>query len=153
MEPRITRAQMAKIWASANDLGLDREMLYLLVPRGSISALSQREASELIEQLLQLGAKRLAPPPKPEFPETALEADNPRVATQEQHNLISFLFGKLGWLEEPNRVRGFLRKFAGVETVLEIRERKRASAIIEALKAIHRRQRAAQRVGAAKSAK
>ena len=40
--------------------GLDREMLYLLVPRGSISALSHREASELIERLVELGARRVA---------------------------------------------------------------------------------------------
>ena len=57
----VTKSQIAKIWACARDLGLDREMLYLLVPRGSISALSHREASELIEHLVQLGAKRTAP--------------------------------------------------------------------------------------------
>ena len=136
--PGVTRAQVAKIWACARDLGLDREMLYLLVPRGSISALSHREASELIEHLVELGARRTA-----EQPIAAGDFD-PNAATQEQRNFIHFLFGRVGWIGSPARIRGFLRKFAGVDTVEAIRDRKRASAIIEALKAIHRRQRSAK---------
>ena len=135
----VTRAQVAKIWACARDLGLDREMLYLLVPRGSISALSHREASELIEHLVELGARRVAAAqPK------AAESSDPNAATQEQRNFIHFLFGRVGWIGSPARVRGFLRKFAGVDTVEAIRDRKRASAIIEALKAIYRRQKNAK---------
>jgi hypothetical protein len=134
--PGVTRAQVAKIWACARDLGLDREMLYLLVPRGSISALSHREASELIEQLVELGARRVAAAqPK------ATDAFDPNAATQEQRNFIHFLFGRVGWIGSPARVSGFLRKFAGADTVEAIRDRKRASAIIEALKAIHRRRK------------
>ena len=147
--PGVTRAQVAKIWACARDLGLDREMLYLLVPRGSISALSHREASELIEHLVELGARRACPPepwrrrvaaaqPK------AADASDSNTATQEQRNFIHFLFGRVGWIGSPARVRGFLRKFAGVDTVEAIRDRRRASAIIEALKAIYRRQRKAK---------
>ena len=135
----ISRAQVAKIWACARDLGLDREMLYLLVPRGSISALSQREASELIEHLVELGAKRVAPGQA-----KAADASDPNAATQEQRNFIHFLFGRAGWIGSPARVRGFLRKFAGVDTVEALRDRKRASAIIEALKAICRRQKNAK---------
>jgi hypothetical protein len=135
----VTRAQVAKIWACAHDLGLDREMLYLLVPRGSISALSHREASELIERLVDLGARRVAAAQ----PKAAGDFD-PYAATQEQRNFIHFLFGHLGWIGSPARIRGFLRKFAGVETVEAIRDRKRASAIIEALKAIYRRQKNAK---------
>ena len=134
----VTRAQVAKIWACARNLGLDREMLYLLVPRGSISALSHREASELIERLVELGARRATARPK------AAGASDPSAATQEQRNFIHFLFGRVGWIGSPARIRGFLRKFAAVDTVEEIRDRKRASAIIEALKAIHRRQRNAK---------
>jgi len=135
----ITRAQVAKIWACARDLGLDREMLYLFVPRGSISALSHREASELIEHLVDLGAGRVAAAqPK------ATDDSDPNVATQEQRNFIHFLFGRVGWIGSPARVRGFLGKFAGAESVEAIRDRKRASAIIEALKAIYRRQKSAK---------
>ena len=135
----VTRAQIAKIWACARELGLDREMLYLLVPRGSISALSHREASELIERLVELGARRVAAAQP-----NAAERSDPNAATPEQRNFIHFLLGRLGWIGSPARVRGFLRKFAGVDTVEAIRDRKRASAIIEALKAIHRRQKNAK---------
>jgi hypothetical protein len=135
----VTRAQVAKIWACAHDLGLDREMLYLLVPRGSISALSHREASELIERLVELGARRVASSPARE-----IGRSDPNSATQEQRNFIHFLFGRAGWIGSPARVRGFLRKFACVDTVEAIRDRKRASAIIEALKAICRRQKNAK---------
>jgi hypothetical protein len=135
----ITRAQVAKIWACAHDLGLDREMLYLLVPRGSISALSHREASELIEHLMDLGARRVAA----DQPQAASDSD-PNSATQEQQHFIHFLFGRVGWIGSPARVHGFLKKFAGVDTIEAIRDRKRASAIIEALKAIYRRQKNAK---------
>ncbi len=134
----ITRAQVAKIWACARDLGLDRDMLYLMVPRGSISALSHREASELIERLVELGARRVAAHPK------AAGGSDPNAATQEQRNFIHFLFGRVGWIGSPARIRGFLRKFAGVDSAEAISDRKRAGAIIEALKAIHRRQKNAK---------
>ena len=140
----VTRAQIAKIWACARELELDREMLYLLEPRGSISALSHIEASELIEHLVELGAIRAAPShARPAGPQPT--PSDPIATTQEQRNFIHFLFGRLGWIGTPARVRGFLRKFAGVDTVEEIKDRKRASAIIEALKAIHRRQKDAAR--------
>jgi hypothetical protein len=135
----ITHAQIAKIFACARELGLDRELLYLMVPRGSISALSHQEASELIERLVELGARRVAPASSRET-----RPFDPNAATQEQRNFIHFLFGRLGWIGSPARVRGFLRKFASVDTVEAIEDRRRASAIIEALKAMYRRQNASR---------
>ena len=38
MTDQITKPQIAKIWASAHALGMDREMLYLLVPRACAEA-------------------------------------------------------------------------------------------------------------------
>lgn len=137
MYSTVTRAQIAKIWACANELGLERDMLYMLVPRGSISAMTREEAAELIEHLETLRAKRdssVATPP-PSVPQPV----DVNAATAEQKSFIHFLFGRLGWLEQPERIRGFLRKYAKVSSVEEIRDRKRASAIIEALKAIHKR--------------
>ena len=143
MTEPITKRQIAKIWALAHAIGLDRELLYLLVPRGSISAMTRQEAAELIEHIQGLAGKRVGPPnPDDLFDEKPRPRTNPHATTQDQRNFIYFLFGKIGWLQEPARVRGFLMKFAGVPTVEEIRTRKRASAIIEALKAIHKRMRA-----------
>ena len=145
MTGQITRGQIAKIWACAHSLGLDKELLYLLVPRGSISAMTRQEASDLIGHLTELGARRVGSMRLERETDPAEAAssrqEDPNAATREQRNFIYFLLGRLGWLEEPARVRGFLRKFAHVDAVEEIAERRRASAIIEALKAIHKRQR------------
>lgn len=140
----ITKAQIARIWASAHALGLDREMLYLLVPRGSIRAMTRREAAMLITHMDDLAAKRVGPLRAENLlPEVSRSRNpDPHAATPDQCHFIYFLFGRLGWLENPARVRGFLRKYAGVPTVEEIADRKRASAIIEALKAIHGRLKA-----------
>ncbi len=138
----ISRAQIAKVWALAHELGLDREMLYLLVPRGSISALTRAEASDLIEQLSGLHARRENGPVGAVSASVPPRDRNAADATPEQYHFIHFLFGRLGWTGEPERVRGFLMKFAGVPAVEQIRDRKRAGAIIEALKAIERRGRA-----------
>jgi hypothetical protein len=128
----ITKFQQSKIWALAKKLDLDSEKLHLLVPRGSISALTFREAFDLIEYLARLDAGSRED-------STRGGAQNSSGATQEQRNFIYFLFGRVGWLENPARMKGFLRRYARVESVEEIRDRKRASAIIEALKAIHAR--------------
>ena len=145
MIEQISKAQIVKIWACANALGLDKELLYLLLPRGSISAMTRHEASELIRHLMDLGARRVGPrrleDPKPAQARAATV--DPNAATQEQRNFIHFLFGKIGWLQEPARLKGFLRKYAHVGSVEELPDRKRASAIIEALKAIYKRRRRA----------
>ena len=136
MEAKISRQQIAKIWALAHALGLTREMLYLMVPRGSISALVRPEGSELIERLVRLQGKSVEPAGTAPLPPA-----DPNAPTQEQIHFIYFLFGRLGWLENPKRVRGFLQKFCHVERIEQIADRKRAIALIEALKAIHKRQR------------
>jgi len=131
-----SRAQIAKIWAAAREIGMDRETLYLLVPRGSISGLTREEASELIEYLCGRPAEGEGdslpwPGDRAEFTRDAV--------TPRQRRLIAALFHRLGWDAEPQRMRGFLRKYAHAETLDDLRDRKRAIAIIEALKAILRR--------------
>ncbi len=140
MVKSITKPQIVKIWACAHALGLDRELLYLLVPRGSISSMTKREASELIEHLTKLQGTRFDLPPQDfdrgrgKQPPSGPDAPSP-----EQRNFIYFLFGKIGWLQQPARMRGFLRKFLGVTAVEDIPDRKKAIALIEALKAIYKR--------------
>lgn len=142
MAEKVTKAQIARIWATANAIGLDRELLYLLVPRHSISALTRKEASELIEHLNELEGGRIGPARWSDKGPPALTS--PTAPTQQQRDFIYFLLGRLGWLQQPQRVRGFLKRFAKVDAVEEIPTRKRASAIIEALKAIYRRSQRAK---------
>jgi len=139
MTDPITKPQIAKIWASAHALGMDREMLYLLVPRGSMTAMTRQEAAELIEHLERLGAGRIGPRNPDDFLSEKPKRRSSTRMTREQRNFIYFLLGRLGWLDHPERVRGFLKKFAHTDAVERIPSKKRASAIIEALKAIYSR--------------
>ena len=150
MTDQITKAQIAKIWACAHSLGLDEELLYLLVPRGSISAMTKHEASELIEHLTQLAGQRIGPAHQESRKSQRAKPakQDPNAVTPEQRNFIYFLFGRIGWLHDPARIRGFLKKFAHADSVEELPDRKRASAIIEALKAIYKRQRRAEKEAA-----
>lgn len=129
-EGRITRLQIAKIWASARALGMDSALLHELVPGGSIRGLNRSEASRLIDHLIQLGATRHRP--------RGVNRGK-LAATQDQRNFICFLLGKLGWLNDPDHTRHFLRKYFHFESVEGIPDRRRAGAVIEALKAILRR--------------
>jgi len=141
---RISKAQIAKIWATARELGLDRDLLYHLVPGGHISRLTRAQAHRLIECLLALKTGEPLPPePVSRRPPRGDEA------TPEQHRLIQSLLEDLGWRDNPRRAEGFLRKYAGVPTPEQIRSRRRAIAIIEALKAIRERQGEATSAGRA----
>ena len=135
MDRRITRAQIAKIWATAHELGLDRERLYAMVPRGSISRLNRIEASRLIDRLETMrregaGAAQGTAPSPGEEP-----------ATLRQLHFIHYLFGRLGWLHDPGHIGNFLRKYFHVSRVEDLPNRRRAGAVIEALKAIAVRRR------------
>ena len=147
MAERITRAQMAKIWAAAKEMYLDRETLYLLVPRGSMSTLSRAEASDLIERLCgpMPFQRRRSTADAPGPARSVRDHRTPAPATNEQRLYINSLFVKLGWHRQPNRIQGFLRKFAHVDFVEDLTSRKRAIAIIEALKAMNKRRRPRQR--------
>jgi hypothetical protein len=151
MDGKVTNAQIAKIWACAHDIGLDTTLLHLLVPRGSIRAMTRAEGSELIEHLIELGARQVGPRlDAPATHQTGVEntaPPDPAAATPEQLHFIHFLLGRLGWVRQPERTRGFLMKYAGAATVEEITDKARASAIIEALKAIHKRQQKAENNG------
>jgi Bacteriophage Mu, GemA protein len=139
----ITKAQIAKIWATAHDRGIDREGIYLLVPGGSISKLTRSQASELIDRL-----SKPAPPESQRFSMSDMEPElfphskrRPAPATNEQRRYIARLFTQLGWHTRPQRIQGFLRRMAHTERIDDIYDRRRAVAVIEALKAmIHREQ-------------
>jgi hypothetical protein len=126
----ITKLQISRIWATAHELGLDRESLYRQVPGGSISHLSRGQASDVIERLESLKRHEQSmdmPPASSVAQETV---------TPEQIHFIHYLFGRLGWLRDPGHMANFLHKYFHVNRLEELPDRKRASAVIEALKAI-----------------
>lgn len=134
-EAKATRLQIARIWATAHELGLGREGLYRLVPGGSISRLNRVQASDVITHLEAMRRDEpvgdvAAVPPVP-----------PTAVTPDQLHFIHYLFGRLGWLGDPGHMANFLNKYFHVSRLEDLPDRRRASAVIEALKAILSRRR------------
>lgn len=119
----ITRAQMAKIYALAAELGLDNDLLHELVSaetgRNSIKALTIPEAVLIIDRLQGHGTPK-------------------GMATPRQKRFIENLLKEIGWVVENGmpditRLESFLRARFAVDSYQWLTVRK-ASEVIEALK-------------------
>lgn len=120
---------MRKIYAIAKELGLDSELLHTfifnLTAEQHISALTKDEAVKIIDEL--------------EFRKTGIRKnkvfkDNrANMATKEQLYKITSLEAALGWKDNPKRLKGFMKKYTGVENVNWLTFLK-ASNLIEAMK-------------------
>lgn len=123
---KISTGQIRKIYATASELGIDNDMLhtYVFNATGSehISTLTVREAAKVIDGLEA----------------HKIQKDGNVIkgrANDRQQKYILDLSKKLGWGNEPWRLKGFLRKYAGVEELSWLTP-KQASNIIEGLKKI-----------------
>lgn len=130
---KITKRQIAKVWATAHELSIDDETLYSIVNRvtGSdkISQLSKQQGIKLIDNLLKCQSEN-----------NTEDNHRPGMATKKQLWLIEDLVKKLGWQDDPQRLRGFLKKYTKVENLNWLKQ-KPASNIIQALKAMLKRQK------------
>lgn len=128
----ITKMQISKIWATAKELGWDKDLLYCAVSRisggNSISELTKHQAIQLIEYLLS--QKKVV-----------VRETRPGMATEKQIRLINKLAGELGWDDDPKRLQGFIKKYSKVDNPKWMTV-KMASNIIQALKAMIARQTA-----------
>lgn len=129
----VTRAQLAKIWACGRrELGLTdaeiRELVWLVAGRESLRDLTRWEAAEVIDEM----EKRLNRLP-------------PKLSSRQLWQIRRFERA-LGWHEDPSRLRGFLRKFAGVEGPHWL-DYERAGKVIEALKSMAARRNSRDRDG------
>lgn len=123
----ITKKQIAKIWATAKELGWNDDILYCAVQRisgnDSISGLTKAQGIRLIDYLTaQKGSKKV----------------RPGMATKKQVYLINKLAAELGWSDDPKRLQKFIRKYAKVDNPKWLTSRL-ASGIIEGLKAMIKR--------------
>lgn len=121
----LTPAQMRCIYALARNGGLDTESLHAVVEnttgKDSIKLLTGLDAKNVIDRLKCLiGQETTAPHDRP---------------TKEQVAKIYALAGKLGWSDDPRRLRSFLEKRFGVSHPTFLTE-KHARNCIEALKAM-----------------
>lgn len=136
MASLISKAQIAKIWAMAREIDLSKETVYDVVYKvtgsDSISSLSSKEGIEVIEEFNQISKelKELGI-----YPE---RKHRPGMASDKQLKYIEDLAFKLGWEEDPKRLRGYLKKYYKVEHIkwLTLED---ASKAIEGLKAIYKR--------------
>ena len=127
---KASAGQIKKIWAMGKRLGMDKEDLHAIAYRVSgnehISTLTGREAGRVIDEL-----KRYAGDQDCIQTRSAGEGR----LTDAQQRMIAVLIRDLKWLDQPGRLSGFLRKYAGVDDVRFLTAQQ-ASRVIDGLKAM-----------------
>lgn len=122
---QITNAQIKKIYVTAKELGIGNELLHTfifnLTGQEHISALTKYEAIEVIDKLERRKGGN------------ELKKRISNKITPEQIWKIKQLEKELGWDENPNRLKGFIKKYAKVD-VLKWLTLNQASNVIEGMK-------------------
>lgn len=100
MAVKISKSQIAKIWAMARELDMDSDLLHVFVCNytglESIAALSKAQAIKVIDAM-----------------EARLNKRPANRASKEQLWKMKQLAKQLGW-DNPKRLQGFVKKFGGV---------------------------------------
>lgn len=127
---KISKAQMRKIYALAREKKVDNDLLHSIVKnrcgQEHISGLTVGEAAAVIDHLEGRGNDRTVP----------LPTGRPlHLATKKQMYKIHELEKMLGWLDNPARLRGFCKKYAGVDNP-DWMTKQQAWRIIEGMKAL-----------------
>ena len=109
---KASAAQIKAIWALGKRLDMDEDDLHAIAYRisglESISALTGREAGRMIDELKVRAGERQG---------VATCSTGDARVTDAQRRMITVLTRELGWIDKPERLRGFLRKYAGVDDV------------------------------------
>ena len=110
-------------------LGMDSDLLHEMAlnvtGKGSIKALSISEAADIIDGLVEAGAKvKRKRRPRRDLPLNVIE-----LITCEQFRLIQYLESQLGW-DNPNQLKGFIKRIIKREGV---RTKQEAIKVIEGL--------------------
>ncbi len=126
---KVSVAQLRYIFRLKNEIGMDIEDLHAIAYRiggvESLKNLTAREAARMIDEL-----KRRAGEPV----ETSVSGA-PSKATGPQKNKILALTREMGWADQPERLRGYLRRMCGAEE-LRFLTPQQASCVIDGLKAM-----------------
>jgi hypothetical protein len=134
----ITRDQIKLIWVLARQLGMESNELHDVVSavtgKDSIKALLVAEGTDIIEVLIRAGGRvKKKRKPRPDLPPNVVE-----LVTRRQTRLIKLLERRLGWHDNPERLKGFTRRIIKREGV---RTKQEAMKVIEGLKNMARRAR------------
>lgn len=123
----ITKPQMRKLYATAREKGIDNDLLHDMVKsrykKDSVRALTIKQAANLID-VLETGRTVSLPTGRPLH-----------LITERQIYKIRELEKALGWAENPARLRGFIKKYAGNDNV-EWLTKEQAWRVIEGLKSV-----------------
>jgi phage gp16-like protein len=133
----ITRDQIKLIWVLARQLGMEsdelHEMVSVVTGKDSIKSLSVTEGTEVIEVLVRAGGRvKKKRKPRPALPPNVVE-----LVTHKQTRLMKRLEKKLGWQDNPQRLKGFTKRIIKREG---IRTKQEAIKVIEGLKSMARRE-------------
>lgn len=106
----ISQKQIKLMWVLSRQLDLDNDDLHKVVfgitGKKSIKTLSVMEGKEVIDALIQAGAKvKKKRRPRRDLPPNVIE-----MATRKQRRLIKYLEKSLGWDDNPERLNGFVRR-------------------------------------------
>lgn len=123
MEQRkASGAQLKMVYGLAKKAGIDNDVLHDAAARicrkSSLAELTTLEASRLIDYLKHVSGDDQSVPDR---------------ASAGQQGLIFSIARQMGWMDDPNRLRGFIEKMAGVSDVRFLTSDK-AGVCIEALK-------------------
>lgn len=125
----ITAAQLRNIYGIGKRHDLDDDWIHYcaetLFGKESLKELTCREAAQMIDRMRGITGEAMKP---------ILNR-----ASEEQRKYILGLAGKLGMLEDPKRLRRFLRARFGVDDVAFLTPQN-AGKVIEGLKAMIRRE-------------
>lgn len=126
---QITQGQMRKIYAMARENGIDNDLLHEMVEaqfkKKHISKLTSIQAGRFIDRLGSKEGRSI---------NTTVGRKVPLVTKKQQYK-IAQLAEQLGWSDNPKRLRGFCKKYSGVDNP-DWMTKQQAWRIIEGLKAL-----------------
>lgn len=118
-----------RLWATVRELGLEKEVVYEIIgaefQKDSTKLLSNSQILYVIYRLKGVQSRK---------------PDVPGMITYKQRQFINQLEKKLGWADNPARLRGFIKRYTGLDTI-EWLTKKQAANIIEGLKRIQSAQK------------
>ncbi|HWP96431.1 MAG TPA: phage protein GemA/Gp16 family protein [Syntrophomonadaceae bacterium] len=130
---KISSGQMKRIYATARKLGIDNELLHDMVEtqckKKHISDLTMIQAGRMIDRLGQMEGRVITNTAGRKVP----------LVTKRQRYKIDQLVTQLGWDDNPKRLKGFCKKYTGVDNP-DWMTKEQAWRLIEGLKALLQRE-------------
>lgn len=119
---------ISAIWAMGNKLGMDSEDIHAVVERetgkNSMRKCTDKQLAKVLDAMKLIGG---------------MEQQRRGGITDKQLHYIAILEHELGWYDNPERLRGFVKKMCNVEHVKWLTI-KQASNVIEGMKALLKRE-------------